>query len=356
MPIPYIVYLIMMSEYAIYCDELIKVYSSKKWERLIPPRYKTKEIRALDGLSFEVSEGEIFGLLGPNGAGKTTTIQSIAGLLIPDSGTVRVFGIDPVSDPERVKRIVGVVAGGNPRQLYNKLTARENLRYWGHLYGLSGHSLERRIDYLLDLVGMTDRADDLIENLSAGMTQRIIIARGLVHDPKILLLDEPTVGLDPKASREMRSFILKELVGEAEKTILLTTHEMHVAEELTDRIAIINHGRVIALDTPEALRKKANGGVRIDVVIKNLNDRILSLLARDGIALKNSQADVDDPAVTKLVLSASDEDAALQQIIDAVLTVTGARLLSIDVREPSLEDAFVFLTDKSDDEEVTAVA
>ncbi|MCF2137726.1 MAG: ABC transporter ATP-binding protein [Candidatus Thorarchaeota archaeon] len=344
-----------MSAGTVLCDGLVKVYRSRKWERLFPPRFSYKYVKALDGLSFEIERGEVFGLLGPNGAGKTTTIQSLAGLLIPDKGRVSVFGVDPVTEPERVKRIVGVVAGGNPRQLYNKLTARENLRYWGHLYGLSGHALEKRIEYLLDLVNLTDRADDLIEKFSAGMTQRIIIARGLVHDPEVLLLDEPTVGLDPKASRELRSFIKKQLVDEGEKTVLLTTHEMHVAEELSDRIAIINHGKIIALDRPEALRKQANGGMRIDVDIKNLDERILAHLAGDGLTVVSTVHDDEDPSVVHLNLRAVDEDTALQRIIEAVITRPEARLLSMDVREPSLEDAFVFLTDKND-EEVSANA
>ena len=342
--------MIEMTNSAIVCDKLIKVYRNRRWEKILPPRYSLKEIRALDGLSFEIAEGEVFGLLGPNGAGKTTTIQVLAGLLIPDSGTARVCGIDPVTHPDEVKRRVGVVAGGNPRQLYNKLTARENLRYWGHLYGISGRVLERRIDELLKLFGMTERADDVIEKFSAGMTQRIILARGLIHDPDVLLLDEPTVGLDPKASREMRSFIKKRLVGESEKTVLLTTHEMHVAEELSDRIAIINHGRVIALDTPEALRKRANGGTILDVEILNANGRLLQTLSTNGLQVLSSGDDAENPALTRLRLRAEDEDTALQQIIEAVLGHRDARLIRMDVREPSLEDAFVFLTDQSDKE------
>ncbi len=340
----------MMSNDAIVCQNLVKVYRSRKWERFIPPRYKYEEIKALDGLSFRIENGEVFGLLGPNGAGKTTTIQSIAGLLIPDDGTISVMGMDPVREPERVKRVVGVVAGGNPRQLYNKLTARENLRYWGHLYGLSGSELEKRIDYLLDLVGLTDRADGLIENFSAGMTQRVIIARGLVHDPAILLLDEPTVGLDPKASREMRKFIKRQLVGEGEKTILLTTHEMHVAEELSDRIAIINHGKVIATGHAQELKRRANGGVMIEVTISRPDDQLLAHLMNDGIQVAGSIPDEGDTSIVQFKLRAKDEDMAIQRIIEAVVSRPSAKLLSMDIREPSLEDAFVFLTEQNDKE------
>ncbi len=342
--------MINMDDYAIDCQGLVKVYRSRKWQRFIPPKYKFKEVIALDNLSFNIKRGEVFGLLGPNGAGKTTTIQSIAGLLIPDKGSISVMGVDPITDPERVKQIVGVVAGGNPRQLYNKLTARENLRYWGNLYGLSGPELESRIGHLLDLMDIADRADDLIENFSSGMIQRVIIARGLVHDPEVLLLDEPTVGLDPKASREMRSLIKNQLVAESEKTILLTTHEMHVAEELSDRIAIINRGKVIATGRPDELRRRANGGVMLEVAISNLDSELMARLAHNGIRVVNTRVDSENPSISYLKLQAKDEDDAIQKLIQAIISQSSARLLSMRVREPSLEDAFVFLTDQDDRE------
>ncbi|MBD3406901.1 MAG: ATP-binding cassette domain-containing protein [Candidatus Lokiarchaeota archaeon] len=333
-----------MKTLAIDCIDLEKVYESRKLQGLIPPKWKTKRVTALNSLSLQVKRGEIMGLLGPNGAGKTTTIQILAGLLVPDNGDAYIHGINAIAEPERVKRIVGVVAGGDTRQLYNKLNARENLRYWGHLHGMDGPYLEERIDFLLELVGLQDRQDDEFEKFSLGMSQRLVLARGMIHDPEVLLLDEPTLGLDPKASREMRSFIKKKLVEEQEKTILLTTHEMHVAEELSDRIAIINRGSIVALDEPSKLREMVPNDFRIQVDIRNITPQIQQALSYNGLVVQDHKY-LEHENVDRFVISTDDEERAIKRVIDAVRLSEEARLVGIDLREATLEDAFVFLTD-----------
>ncbi len=339
-----------MGDEEIVFSHIVKTYRNRRLVGILPPRFERREIRALDGLSFTVRNGEVFGLLGPNGAGKTTTVQILSGLLIPDEGEARVCGIDPVGEPDRVKRIVGVVAGGNPRQLYNKLTARENLRYWGQLHGMSGWRLERRIDELIELIGLKDRADDVVEKFSMGMTQRVILARGLLHDPEVLLLDEPTVGLDPKASREMRAFIRQRLVDEREKTVILTTHEMHVAEELCDRIAIINHGRLVALGTPGELRRQVIGGTRLEVDVENPDDDLIETMRGMGLEVVGEVTVQNGTELTRLTIRTEREEEALQTVVEAILKSPAARLRRMTLREPTLEDAFVSLTDESETE------
>ena len=212
---------------------------------------RPKTTVAVDGISFEIRGGEIFGLLGPNGAGKTTTIKMFCTLMEPTSGTARVAGYDIVRKPTKVRGSMGTVFSGE-RSLYWKLTARENLEYFAALYNVEPSNTASRIDLLLDRMDLKAKANELVERYSTGMRQRLAIARALLANPPVVLLDEPTAGLDPQSARNLRDAV-RSLRDEGH-TILLTTHYMAEADELCDRIAIIDHGRIIALDTPAALK------------------------------------------------------------------------------------------------------
>lgn len=211
----------------------------------------TKEIVAVDDVSFEIQEGELFGLLGPNGAGKTTTVKMLTTLLIPTSGTASVKGFDVVAQAEEVRRRIGFIFGGE-RGLYWRLSGVDNLRYFASLYSIDPDVTKKRIPYLLEMVGLNGRGDEKVQGYSRGMKQRLHVARTLLHDPAVLFLDEPTLGLDPVGAREFRQVILN--LQSEQKTILLTTHYMFEADALCDRIAVINHGCIIALDTPDGLK------------------------------------------------------------------------------------------------------
>src|SRR5438034_2679565 len=214
-------------------------------------RRRVKEIEAVKGVTFEIEKGEVFGLLGPNGAGKTTTIKMLITLLIPTSGTARVLGLDVVKDAREVRKRIGYVFGGE-RGLYERLSAYDNLRYFAELYGVPPREQRSRIGQLLDLVGLQGREKERVEGYSRGMRQRLHIARGLLHDPPVVFLDEPTIGVDPVGARDLRATIAS--LTEAGKTVLLTTHYMFEADSLCHRIAVINKGMIVAEGTPGDLK------------------------------------------------------------------------------------------------------
>jgi len=207
-------------------------------------------VLAVDHMTLEVGPGELLGLLGPNGAGKTTTLLLLSTLLAPTEGTAVIEGYDVRRAPGEVRRRIGVLLAGD-RAVYRRLTGRENLLYFAALYGLPREEAQSRAAALLELVGLTDRADDLVERYSTGMRMRVAIARTVLHGPAVLLLDEPTVGLDPHGARLMRELIAS--LHQSGKTILLATHNMAEAERLCDRVAIIDRGRIIAVDTPDRI-------------------------------------------------------------------------------------------------------
>jgi len=212
---------------------------------------QTKEVVAVDGISFEIHAGELFGLLGPNGAGKTTTIKMLTTLLIPSSGTATIMGLDVVKDAEKIRPRIGFIFGGE-RGLYWRLSGFDNLRYFATLYYVDTNIAKKKIPELIELVGLKGREKEKVEGYSRGMRQRLHIARALLHDPEVLFLDEPTMGLDPVGAREMRMTIRD--LQSAKKTILLTTHYMFEADALCERIAVINKGKIVALNTPAKLK------------------------------------------------------------------------------------------------------
>jgi len=298
-------------------------------------RRSVKNVVAVDDISFDVAPGELFGLLGPNGAGKTTTVKMLTTLLIPTSGTARVLGEDVVHRADRLRGRIGFIFGGE-RGLYWRLNGYDNLRYFASLYHVEPEISKKRIPYLLDLVGLSDRAKEKVDGYSRGMKQRLHIARTLLHDPEMLFLDEPTIGLDPVGARELRQ-VIRGLQAE-KKTILLTTHYMFEADALCDRLGVINHGRIIALDTPAGLKHHVLdlSVVEIDVfgMPAEALARVRALPFVDTVSVEN----VDQKQV--LHVQTPQGSAAVPGLME---TLSGLRLGKVVVREPTLEDAYVRL-------------
>jgi ABC-2 type transport system ATP-binding protein len=292
-------------------------------------------VDALRGVGFSVEDGELFGLLGPNGAGKTTSIKILTTLLLPTSGSVRVLGFDPVREPNEVRSRVGYVFGGD-RGLYDRLSARDNLRYFADVYRVPARQKAKRIAELLELVGLTGRERDRVETYSRGMRQRLHIARGLLHDPQVIFLDEPTIGLDPVGARELRQTVAA--LRDSGTTILLTTHYMFEADELCSRVAVINKGQIVAEGTPRSLKAGVRDRTVIEVVAFNVSDAALEAVrGLDGVESLAVEA-VDQ---TQVLSVQSAEGAALIQPL--LGTLTGAQVTSVTAREPTLEDAYVQL-------------
>jgi len=245
--------------------------------RRFPARRKAQvdEVVALDAVSLAIPTGTLFGLLGPNGAGKTTLLRTVSTLLAPTAGRITVLGHDTVRQPEAVRRRIGAVLGGE-RSVYWRLTGRENLRYAGALHDLSEGVVRERADELLRLVELSDRADDLVERYSTGMRQRLALARALMHDPPVLVLDEPTAGLDPQAAGWIRR-LLETLSRDRSRTIVIATHNMQEADRLCGVVGILDRGRLIALDAPSALKgRSADGDADLEEVFLTLTGRSLA--------------------------------------------------------------------------------
>ncbi len=294
-----------------------------------------REIVAVDDVSFEIQEGELFGLLGPNGAGKTTTTKMLTTLLIPTSGSASVKGFDVVTHADEVRRRIGFIFGGE-RGLYWRLSGIDNLRYFASLYNLNPDFTKKRIAYLLDMVGLNGRGDEKVQGYSRGMKQRLHVARTLLHNPDILFLDEPTLGLDPVGAREFRQVILN--LQSEKKTILLTTHYMFEADALCDRIAVINHGRIIALDTPSGLKSHVSDLNVVEVETFGIPDAVLDNLRT--LPFVDSLAVEDHDQKQMLLVQTTRGAEAVPDILEAI---DGQRVGRVVVREPTLEDAYVRL-------------
>ena len=288
---------------------------------------------AVDGVSFDVHDGEVVGLLGPNGAGKTTMINMICGVLQPDGGRVLVDNRDIWLEPKKVKQDLGVV----PQEIavYEDLNARDNLSFWGSLYGLSGSDLTDRIDESLSRVGLAERAGDKVKTFSGGMKRRLNLCMGLIHQPKFLLLDEPTVGIDPQARLNILDVIQE--VAQAGTTVLYTTHYMDEAEQLCDRIAIIDHGRILALGTLAELTTTAG-----EAEVLRLSGDFSSQPSREGLhAIGGVRVLRSDD--TSAVLSIDPEGpgllAVLPEVLEGDLTVD-----DVSIQRPNLQSVFIALT------------
>jgi ABC-2 type transport system ATP-binding protein len=303
-------------------------------------RRRPLEVEAVRGISFAVDRGELFGLLGPNGAGKTTTIKMLITLLLPTSGEARVLGHDVVHEAREVRRKIGYVFGGD-RGLYERLSALDNLRYFAELYGVSGREGRHRIDEVLELVGLQGREKERVEGYSRGMRQRLHIARGILHDPEVVFLDEPTIGVDPVGARELRQTI-GELVR-AGKTVLLTTHYMFEADTLCDRIAVIAKGRIVGAGTPAELKSRVADGTVTEIEVFGVDEPAVERLrALEGVT---SVAVEEQEQKQLLVVQTSGERELTHALIGQLGGVTVGRVSS---REPTLEDAYVALVTAGD--------
>jgi ABC-2 type transport system ATP-binding protein len=294
-----------------------------------------KEVVAVDDISFEVQAGELFGLLGPNGAGKTTTVKMLTTLLIPTKGSASVAGFDVVKQANEVRKRIGFIFGGE-RGLYWRLSGDDNLRYFASLYGVDPAISKKRIPYLMELVGLQGRGNERVGGYSRGMKQRLHVARTLLHDPDILFLDEPTIGLDPVGAREFRNVILN--LQSQKKTILLTTHYMFEADALSDRIAIINKGRVIALDTPAGLKGHVSDLSVVEVETFGAPDAMLEKLR--ALSFVDSLS-IEDREQKQILLVQTKRGA--EAVPDVMAVLEGQRIGRVIVREPTLEDAYVRL-------------
>ena len=291
---------------------------------------------AVDDISFNVKKGEIFGLLGPNGAGKSTTLRMLSTLSRPTKGTAIIGGYDTVKNDTDVRKLIGIVS--EKMIIYNRLTAKENLWFFGSLFNIPKETLNKRIDELLELVQLTKWKNAQVGTFSTGMRQRMNVVRALLNMPQVLFLDEPTLGLDPQSSVEIRDFV-KKLNQDNGTSVIITTHMMIDADLLCDRIAIVDHGKIVALDTSTNLKKIISGGdtMIIKLEVANLSPDILSavkaLNCADAVTQENS---------TRLHLIVHGEEA-FDNIIDAVRKRNG-KIVSMENLQPSLEDVFLHIT------------
>jgi ABC-2 type transport system ATP-binding protein len=293
------------------------------------------DIKAVDGISLQVARGEVFGLLGPNGAGKTTTISMLTGLFPPSEGTITVDGIDLARHPNTVKAKLGLVP--QEMALYMPLSARQNLMFFGRIYGLRGKELRQRVDEVLEMIGLTDRADDAVEKYSGGMKRRVNIGAGLLHKPEILFLDEPTVGVDPQSRNAI--FESVESLNRLGMSVIYTTHYMEEAQRLCHRVAIVDEGKLIALDTPTALIRSLGGGVVMLGVPgsapEDLGERIAQVSAVKSVSRSDGQLKIETHRLQEALMGALD-----------ITNQLDVRITSLEILEPNLESVFLNLTGK----------
>jgi ABC-2 type transport system ATP-binding protein len=317
---------------------------------------KYGETAVVKGVSFSVEEGEVFGLLGPNGAGKTQTISMITGVIPPTSGTARIGGVDILKEPLTAKRMTGLVP--QDLALYQTLGARANLNFFGSIYGLRGKELSQRVDDVLEIVALTDRQKEPIDKFSGGMKRRVNIAAGLVHQPRLLFLDEPTVGVDPQSRNHIFESVLK-LNKERGMSIIYTSHYMEEVELLCNRVAIIDQGEIIALDTIKNLVGILGGGV-IHIGLHTVDEKTItdlgklpsvksaSLMAAPKPTAANEAAQVQAPTTLEsqvVRIEAEDSHKAIINVL-GYLNERDIQITSLDILEPNLESVFLFLTGK----------
>jgi ABC-2 type transport system ATP-binding protein len=321
---------------AIRCADVSRVFKIRGRKR----KEDLRELTALDGVSLEVPVGEMFGLLGPNGAGKTTLIKILSTLLLPTSGSAQVCGLDVVTDAREIRRLISMVSGGETSG-YGLLTVEENLWMFARFYGLEDRVARARVAELLEVVGIADRRRTKISDLSTGLRQKMNFVRGFVCDPTVVFLDEPTLGLDVTAARDVRAYVRRWLTDHTDRTVLLTTHYMAEADEMCDRLAIIDSGRLLALDAPAALKRQLQREAVFTLRVAPLGpppNREAMIEAVPGV---KHLTVVDRDGLTELQLIL-DRDAALPEVL-AHVAERGSSLIGLEKREPSLEDVFVDL-------------
>ena len=298
-------------------------------------RKQKKEIQALENINLEIERGELFGLLGPNGAGKTTLTKILSTILLPTEGTASVLGLDIIKQARAIRPRIGIVFGGE-RGLYWRLSALDTLHYFADLYHVHPDVAKKRIPELLELVGLSDRAEERVENFSRGMKQRLHIARGLISDPEVFFLDEPTIGLDPVAGREIRR-IIRDLSVKG-KTIFLTSHYMYEVDELCRRVAVLNKGQILMVDSPSVLKKTVADLEVVEIDAIGITEK--------AIADLKAHAHVDavhiEPREIAQGLIIQSPDGA-SRVGEFIHILEGAKIQRIITRQPTLEDAYVRL-------------
>ncbi|MEM7029704.1 MAG: ABC transporter ATP-binding protein [Chloroflexota bacterium] len=304
--------------------------------KALTKQYTPDQPPAVNNISYEIKAGEIFSLLGPNGAGKTTTISMLSGLIQPTSGQAIVGGFSVSENPLEAKKKIGVI----PQEiaLYPTLSARQNLIFWGRMYDMSGASLKKRVDEVLEQIGLTDRADDKIDTYSGGMKRRVNIGAGLLHKPDIVFMDEPTVGIDPQSRRAILD-MTKDL-NAAGMAVLYTTHYMEEAQELSDRIGIQDHGELIALGTLDQLTKMVGEADGIKLHLEEIPEGVMEQLnAVEGVESTTATE-------TNVTLLVDDANSRLPAIISTINNAQ-TRLITIEIQEPNLEAVFLHLTGRA---------
>ena len=324
-----------MSNYAVETQDLGRIYKIRGNKKESQER---KELVALENVNLTVERGELFGILGPNGAGKTTLIKILTTLLAPTSGWARVATHDVNLTPHLVRPLINMVSGGEASG-YGLLTVRENLWMFSQFYGMDSKEANDRITELLTLVGLQDRMNTKSSDLSTGLRQKMNIVRGFLTDPEVLFLDEPTLGLDVGASRDVRRLIHEWMDADRNRTLLLTTHYMVEAEELCDRVAIINKGRVLACDTPANLKRDLQRDAIFEIETSPLNGFNHSVLVEQAEVKKAALTEIEGGARLELILQ---DESALANIIN-MLTQKHIKVKRLSKHEPTLEDVFMEL-------------
>ncbi len=333
-----------MKEEVVAAENLRKSYETYLRRGLF--NREKKVVEALKGVSFRIYRGEVFGLLGPNGAGKTTTVKILSTLLLPDSGKATVLGYDVVKEAVEVRRRIGVSLTVE-KGFFWKLTGRENLMYFGMLYGMDGAELKQRVQKMLELVGLEElgSSDKLYEEYSLGMKARLSIARALLTDPELLILDEPTLGLDPPSARLLRELLIK-VAHQEGKTVLITTHNMFEVEIVCDRLAIINEGIIVAMDTVDGLKDLVSEEITLEMLVV-LPARVSLKQLREEISeVVSSRVEVDpteEGTRIRVVMRPLEKEQATQEMLRRLHSM-GCSVRRIEVKEPTLEDVFIELT------------
>jgi len=332
----------LQNENAIHTINLTKIFKSKSPKNSLFNR-KTQSINAIDNLNLTIKKGELFGLLGPNGAGKTTLVKILCTLLPPDKGTATVSGFDVVKQQMRVKQSIGTIFSVGERGFFWRLNGYSNLEFFAAINNVPRSRMHQRIMEVLELVGLQEKAFELFQKYSGGMKRKLALARALLADPPILLLDEPTTGLDVTSSRNIRDFIKNDLSKKHGKTILYTTHYFEEVSQMCDRVGIMNKGKIIALDTPDALKSMAKKGEVADIVVKNMSlAQVNSLRGLDGVSSLASEVQDSVLGQTRLRVRLENVDA-LPMVLDFFFREK-IKLINFHQEEPTLEDAFIELT------------